>query len=345
MNVIDWLLIIICTSVCIVSASTDLKYKKIKNKVVVPAIIVSIALNTINSLVSHNLIPYLANLAFISCFGIILYAFHFMGAGDSKLLIMIISAIPVHLYQNRIRGSFGAIIILVYVFIVCMVYVFGESIVLSIIKHNKSPSIRKIGFKAFLLSYLRGIIIITAINEMMCLFLRDFYTNNPYAIMLMNFFIASKIPSIKALSNLYVNIALLVVDLIIAVVTPYGQRFARNDYRIILFFLLFLFIRHFLIEKYNYKVIPTADVKPGMILSTETTLLMTRSKVKGLPGISTEDLRSKLSSEEVDSIKRWAKSKYGSSEVMIVKFLPFGLFISLGTILFIVESVVRVLCV
>lgn len=344
MKVIDWILIILCAVVCIISAATDLKYKKIKNKVIIPAIVVSIGLNMISCFQCDDIIPFLINFIFISLFGIILYSIHFMGAGDSKLLTFIIASMPVSFYENRIRGYFGSIIILIYIFTVCMAYIIIESIILNVVLRNKGAPIRKIPIKGFFLSYIRGLIIITLINEVLWLFLNDFYVSNPYAIMLLNFLIATKIPEIKLFSNVGVNIALFVIDVVIAIITPYGQRFIGNDYSIILVFLLFLIVRRMVIERYNYKKIPTSQVEAGMILSTETTMLMTQSKVKGLPGISMEDMRSKITQEEVESIRRWEKSKYGASEVLIVRYLPFGLFISLGTIVFIIESMVKALC-
>ena len=54
--------------------------------------------------------------------------------------------------------------------------------------------------------------------------------------------------------------------------------------------------------KYNYKTIPVSELKPGMILSMGSILLFAGSRVKGLPSFSTEDLKSRLSAGEVDSI-------------------------------------------
>ena len=77
-----------------------------------------------------------------------------------------------------------------------------------------------------------------------------------------------------------------------------------------------------------------------MILSMGASLLMQRSRVRGLPGISSEDLKSRLTEEETESIKRWAKSKKIES-LLIVKKIPFAVFIFLGFIsYFLIWSVV-----
>ena len=71
-----------------------------------------------------------------------------------------------------------------------------------------------------------------------------------------------------------------------------------------------------------------------MILSMGSILLLAKSKVKGLPHFSTEDLKSRLSADEVDSVLRWSKTKIGQDTIVIVRKIPFALFIGIGTLLF-----------
>ena len=68
-------------------------------------------------------------------------------------------------------------------------------------------------------------------------------------------------------------------------------------------------------------------------------LLFAKSRVKGLPTFSTEDLKSRLSAEEVDSINRWSKTSSGQEAIVIVRKIPFALFIGVGTLLFAVWEV------
>lgn len=94
-----------------------------------------------------------------------------------------------------------------------------------------------------------------------------------------------------------------------------------------------------LISEYNYEEINTSDVRKGMILSTSDTMLFVNSKIKGLPMISTEDLRSRLTDEEASSVVKWGKSKSGKKTVKIVRKTPFAIFISLGVIIFVALGV------
>ena len=68
----------------------------------------------------------------------------------------------------------------------------------------------------------------------------------------------------------------------------------------------------------------------------ETIARFQNSRVKGLPLYTTEDFRTKLNSEQVKSIKRWKKSKSGTETVIIVRKLPFAVFISIGTVAFLI---------
>ena len=66
---------------------------------------------------------------------------------------------------------------------------------------------------------------------------------------------------------------------------------------------------------------------------------MQNSITKGLPQISTEDLKSRLTSEEIESINIWAKATH-TEKLTIIKKIPFAIFISIGFIsYFIIWSV------
>ena len=87
-------------------------------------------------------------------------------------------------------------------------------------------------------------------------------------------------------------------------------------------------------DKYNYKTIKVTELKPGMILSVGSVLSFSQSRVDGLPQFTREDLRSRLSPEEVASIKRWSETNNGQETITIIRKIPFALFIAMGTVLF-----------
>ena len=92
-------------------------------------------------------------------------------------------------------------------------------------------------------------------------------------------------------------------------------------------------------EKYNYQAIPTSKVKAGQIMSLATIMEFKPSKIHGLPTGQTEDLRSRITEGEAESIHRWETSSTGKPYVIIVRKIPFAVFISMGTALFLYVEV------
>ena len=95
-------------------------------------------------------------------------------------------------------------------------------------------------------------------------------------------------------------------------------------------FTAFLIICQLTIRTNLYETIPTSETKKGMILSTFSSMKMQTSRVNGLPGLSSEDLSNRLSETEAESVRRWGKTGKGSPQIVIVKKIPFAVFITMG---------------
>ncbi len=340
MHWIEWGLMLLCLGVCITCGITDLKTERIRNQIVLPAALVSFAVNLGFSEYQHVWSMYLLNVLLVVLFSTALYALHFMGAGDSKLLTCIAAALPVRLYADRMSGMFGIVLLLICIFSTCMVYIAVESIFLLF---KEKPNLRETlsaSWGSFWSAYLRGMMVITFTNECLFLFCRDFYLENQYAVILLNFLLAALISEHRVFRSELLVWLLLSCEAAIAFLTPYHEQLLHGDIRLFLVFLGILAFRRFLIDTCNYRVIPTADVRKGMILSLQTTMLMQKSRVKGLPRLSAEDMRSRLTEEEAESVRRWEHSHYGCKEITIVRCFPFGLFIAVGTVLFMIGGIV-----
>ena len=90
-----------------------------------------------------------------------------------------------------------------------------------------------------------------------------------------------------------------------------------------------------------YEEVKICNLKKGMILSGISSMLMQNSRVRGLPPVSSEDLRSRLTEEQVASIGRWASSR-NIMTVTVVRKIPFAMFIVAGFLsYFIIWGMVR----
>ena len=102
---------------------------------------------------------------------------------------------------------------------------------------------------------------------------------------------------------------------------------------------LLVVVTHFSLkfaDKYNYEWIPTSEVKEGMILSYFAVQQFVNSRVKGLPKETDETTKSRISAEEAAAVRRWETSKYGQEKIMVVRYIPFAIFILIGVITYLI---------
>jgi preflagellin peptidase FlaK len=98
---------------------------------------------------------------------------------------------------------------------------------------------------------------------------------------------------------------------------------------------IILLLCQMMIKTNLYEEVKLIELKKGMILSTFSSIMMQGSRVRGLPSVSSEDLRDRLTQEQVESILRWGEGK-NIETVSVVKKIPFAVFLSLGYISYLV---------
>ena len=97
-------------------------------------------------------------------------------------------------------------------------------------------------------------------------------------------------------------------------------------------------LKHFN-NDYNYEEIVIEQLKPGMILSTTSSYIFFNDKLSKYKKISDETLRSRLTEKDIDQIKEVSLKRDYIKNITIMKKIPFALFISLSTIIIILEGV------
>ena len=178
----------------------------------------------------------------------------------------------------------------------------------------------------FLKSYITAMIYISLIN---CIFIALYkygITINVWITRLLCILIALCVGRYQVLKKRRFLLPGVIVIVIISVVTKRIPISVNWENYILL---LALLLCQMTIRTTIYEEIAVADLKAGMILATFSSLLMQSSVTKGLPGVSTEDLKSRLTNEEIESIRIWAKATRTTS-LTIVKKIPFAVFISVG---------------
>lgn len=258
-----------------------------------------------------------------------LYSLRIWAGGDAKLYILLSLLIPAEYLQKNAAVSTAWVFVLI--FSIAFVYLIGETIVL-LAHREQRYRMSLTGFS--IRTVFPYMVAVTTFQVIMQLIFRNWYAENQAAFLVLNvlFVLAlGKIPYVKC------KIAVIVCTIVSICAVVYSGLYV--DWKLLGLPLLVLAFRVFA-EQYNYQEIQTIDVKPGMILSYATVLKFANSRVKGLPKSTTEDLASRLTAEEADSVIRWADSKYGQPTITILRKIPFASFISMGFLIYFILGVV-----
>lgn len=324
---------------CIQASMTDLKSGVVKNKLLLLGACFSILLNLTYYFIfaRYYLVAYVMNLVVMSFLAILFYVTHIWAAGDSKLLIFVISLIPARVYYSG-ENVAATVLIMIAIFSLAFIYYIVESIVIGL-KEKTLFSFTRMRFNALqmLVQYVKCTSIVTIANCIFALIFYDFYVANTELFMIINMLLVFSISNVKFLERWYTITALCLVT--VGIVIIQNRHFEFVNWIIYLVVLIVVLMR-MIAEKYNYKTIPTSEVKQGMVLSYGTVVLFVPSKIKGLPLSTTEDIRSRISQEEAESILRWESSKYGQAQITIVRKIPFAIFIFVGTVFFVFTRII-----
>lgn len=339
--IIEFFLIMMLIAGCIIASYTDLKYGKIENKLIVVLMIVATLGNAIlyGFLKRELLVVFILNIIVIILASILLYATHIWAGGDCKLLIMGSALIPAEFYWHFENSEMTLWITLVFMFCAGFIYLILETVVF-ILKEKPQFDYKTYGRRLFIRikNYIRMIVYMSAFHHIYYYFGQS-ALNIPDSIYICVCVLVSwMVGMCEIAKSRILVVAVLLFDAGMTVFT--GNVMVSLRWQTYILVIVFMFLK-MLLEKYNYQEIEVKNLKPGMILSKGTSMWMQQSRVKGLPGISDETLKSRLQKDEVESIWRWSKSKYGMETVLIVRKIPFAIFISIGFIFYLICGVYK----
>lgn len=322
-------LITLLLILAIISSLSDIKSNVIPNKLVLVGMVGSIIGDVIYfyCLDFMGLIPFAINMLGAIVISFVMYAFHIWAAGDVKLFVLLMSLVPTEFSKQK--SPLGVVTVFITVFSLAFLYLIIESVVLFIKKEKATTGF---GIRLSFKSIVSCMTFITVIQAILKLIFGSYYFMYLPAFLLLNIILVLVFNKIKFLQT---NVAF-VVCLIIGIVSLLYSLFQQQllvDVKSVILSLLVIGFRA-VAERYNYQEIKTESVEKGMILAYSTVLQFSRSRVKGLPIITTEDMSSRITAEQADSIKRWGKSKNGKESIVILRKIPFAAFISLGYIIY-----------
>lgn len=325
----------------VIVSRSDFKEGRIYNKVLAIFTFASLILGIVyyGYYARDLIIPFLINFVVVVIMSLILFYSHSFAGGDCKLVMVMGLLYPANFYlvygNSTITLLFSLGIAILYGYI----YLLGSSIYGLIRGRNK---ITKEYLKRYIISFLKSFISATVYISMInviVIYLHNVNIDiNVWIIRILCMGIAWVIGKYELLRKWHLISVGFILDLFLGLfvgVIPFS--FNPENYVLV----IILLICQMTIRISLYEEIQITELKKGMILSTFSSILMQGSRVRGLPGISSEDLRSRITMDEIESIKRWAESKKITS-LTIVRKIPFAVFIFLGFVsYFIIWSVVK----
>lgn len=327
--------VILAHILCLITSITDIRENRISNKVLIIFGIIGIILNIAQYILQTHIIwnVYFINLTLVVVFSLLLYIFHIWAAGDSKLLIVMGLLIPANYCIINHQVVPWCVLVVAFSFGISFLYLIAESLWL-FFKDRSSFSLANVkkNIRTFLIAYARNIIYISLVLKLEDYFAKEWFNNHSFVMLGINISVILLVSSLEVMKKWYSMLIALVLSLAFSLYS--GEWFLNiSRLRYYLLIIVIMLIR-VMISEYNYKTIPTSEVRKGMILSGFTTIFMSKSKIQNLPGISHEDMRSRLTNEEAEAVVKWGNSKGGLKEVQIVRKIPYAIFIFIGLIIY-----------
>ncbi|MBR2744785.1 MAG: prepilin peptidase [Clostridia bacterium] len=337
---------IIVVLLCVYASITDIKSKKIYNKIVLVSLAVSSCIYIVfyKEIETEFIVSHIINNIITLILSFLFYYFKIWAAGDAKLFWVISFIIPFSIYEAPKENIFPSVFLLIMIFSSAFIYVAIETVILWIKdreKFTKTSLVRlsRINWIDFSIQYFTAYFSIMLINNIISTFFPEFNRYNGALLLICNMLFITFLYRAVSKRRNYVIIMIIAILLNIIYTFLYGFVIYSINIKMI-FLVLILFLFRQISEKYNYEEINVDDLKPGMILAFETILMFYGSKVKGLPEKTTETTDSRITEAEIDSIKRWSRTKKGRKQIVIVRHMPFAPFIFVGTTIYLVIKVI-----
>lgn len=329
MKIVELICLCLMFFLSIICTRSDMKKGIIYNKVLFMFVVFSIFLDLIyyGYYAKDLFFEFLLNFIFISIVSLYLFYSHSFAGGDCKMIIVLSLLYPARYYLVYRNTNLTLVFVIGFAIFSGYIYLLLKSIWSLVVK---KVTVTLDYVKNYLLnfsnSFVTAMVYIALLN---CILMIGNYYGLYFNLLIVNIiclFVAwcvGKYQIFREKIILSLVVCLVVFISIIFKTVPISL--IPGSYTLV----IILLFCQMTISTSIYENININQLKKGMILSTFSSLLMQSSITKGLPKVSTEDLKSRLTDTEVESIKIWAKATKTES-LTIVSKIPFAIFISIG---------------
>jgi archaeal preflagellin peptidase FlaK len=351
LNVSHIISISIIAVISFFSFYTDLKYGLILNKHILFYIPIVIVLNYIlyvyiNRISYVVILHFCINLILGFAISYLLYKFSVWGAGDAKLFSVILFSIPPDFLICNSINVFPGFTILSLSFGIAFLYVIFDTTFLYI--KNIKNAVFKVSFTKdnlyrvsnFFSHYLCSIFVSLFTYSIIELINASFLSVNRGIVLILNICIVICIYRINQKKLIYfIDIASIAYIIYSIIKMSSKYPFVYISLVSIIPVVAIYLIRQ-AASKYNIKELCVDDLRENMTLTAEAAIVLTSNRIKGVSYDFEKSCDLKLSSNDIQFIKNWKKSKVGKDKLTIVRQIPFAPFICLSALLF---SMIRLL--
>lgn len=333
MKVIELIMLTFMIIYAIYTFISDIYLGIITNKSIIITILISATLDIYYYGFTYpiNLLDFLNNLIIMTIFIAFFYLSHTLAAGDCKYLFVISLFYPSRMYFFVNNSCSTLWIIVILAFFIGFIYMASYSL-FKLIKNNKKPNIKRIAdsvFK-FIISYIK-ILIYTSFINILFEIISDFCAIPIYIYILFDIMTVYTVIKIDFFKYKSVIFFFLIMDIVLSILfkaIPFSLNITNYTT------LLIIMIIKNIASYSNYQVIDTSMIQEKMIISYGSSMLMQKSKIKGIPPVSTESLKSRLTKEQVEAVKKWGNKSKNNQKITIVRKIPFAAFISIGLFIY-----------
>lgn len=326
---LEFISLTLAACLCVICTRSDTREGIIHNKILVVFAIAALLIDCIyyGFFARDLLFDFLTNLLIVTVISFYLFYSHAFAGGDCKMAVVLGLLYPARCYFVYRESILTLPFAIAFAILAGYIYLLVSSVKSIVTKKVKFTfGYAKSFFLSFLKSYFSAMAYIVLLNcvIMLC---------NSYGLYI-NLWISRCACMLVAWCvghyPIFKKAFFLIPTIVVALLLSFFNKImpiSLNPESYIL--VLFLLLCQMAIRTTIYEKVRVEDLRKGMILTTLSSVLMQSSITKGLPGVSTEDLKSRLTATEIDSIKIWAKATH-TAELSVVKKIPFAIFISIG---------------
>lgn len=325
--------LILLGCLCVICTRSDLQTGFIYNKVLAVFAAFAVIIDVVYyGFFAVDLLPaFLTNIVVVTIVSLYLFCTHSFAGGDCKMTTVAALLLPARFYWMIGSSKITLIFVIGFALISGYCYLVGTSL-LAIAQRKVKLTVDTIKqtFLRFLQSYIVATLYLCLLNSGFTVITNHNMPINIWITRGLCLAVAWCVGHFSVLRKRVVVMAVATLLIVISFATKTVPLSLNIENYVLT---LILVVCQMAIKTTIYESVEVEQLRKGMILSAFSSVMMQRSITKGLPGISTEDLRSRLTDDEIVSIKIWAKATHTNS-LTIVKKIPFAIFISNGYLLY-----------